>query len=143
VKLSKLPAWFLEREDALEVVGMMVRADSSLMDGELEKIFESVFVVAGKFQIETVENSKTNTDRIEGCNCGEDAVTLHGFDTGKELIKYLQDEEDEEVLFIYHTRKKCELEWNYEVRVWPKGGSCEPEAGSASKPPATSEPKTA
>ena len=107
MKLSKFPKWLLDNEDSYEWVGKAFRNVESPDNADLEKVFDSVFVVVCEY-----EKDKDNDDK--------DEVEFKGFDTGKELLEFLRHEQTK-VHFVYHTRKRIELDGDFEVKVWPKG----------------------
>ena len=129
MNMSKFPKWLLDHEDSYELIGKAFRNAEMPDDADIEKTFDSVFVVVCEYEKEKDDEAKNE-------------VEFKGFDTGKELLEFLRND-DSKIHLVYHTRKQIELDWDFEVKVWPKGQTkteekCEadvPGTGKASPPP--------
>jgi hypothetical protein len=99
--VSQFPKWFAEREDSLELLLKVLRREDDPKAQDIEKIFDSVFVVLTEFN---QENETKGGDEIE-------VAEFHGFDTIKEMNEELIKEwGKQEIKFIYNTRKKAFFE---------------------------------
>ncbi len=104
--LRNFPDWFQKREDSLELIRKVLVKDEDPKVSDIEKIFDSVFVVCASFNEE-------DDDYKEGVKA---VAELRGFDTIKELTEDLSKEwGKEDIEFVYNTRKKVYL--NVEVQT--------------------------
>ncbi len=108
MKLSNFPKWFLEREDASELISKMDHAD---WNEDVETVFDSVFVLAVQQDVDIHDNNEEHEITSKG-------ISFYGYDTERELIEAVDKyEEDEEIVFIRHTRKYVDLDWAFEFSV--------------------------
>lgn len=132
MKLSELPPWFLERDDSIEMISMVYNRHSETPDSEdMKKIFDSVFVVLDSWEVEvTSQNDETDEYTLK-------IAEIRGFDTTKELLKWLEENEHKtSVQFIYHTRKKQYFTYAKNIVLEEEGEakSEKEEASSGEKP---------
>ena len=105
-KLKDFPEWFQKREDSLELIRKILVKDDDPKIQDLEKTFDSVFVVCASFNEE-------DSDYKEGV---KEVAELRGCDTVKELTEEISKEYGkEDIEFVYNTRKKVYL--NVEVQA--------------------------
>lgn len=126
VSLSALPKWFIERENSLDLIGLVYRKDEDIRTDDVEKCFESVFVVCEKFEDE-VDDKKV------------DVAELKGFDTSAELCDHLAELQGKEVEFIYNTKKHSYYEYSIEAII----AEMKPEPGTEKGKGSDAEPTPA
>jgi hypothetical protein len=119
VSLSSLPKWFIERENSFDLIGLVYRKDEHIRQDDVEKCFESVFVVCEKFEDE-VDDKKV------------DVAEFKGFDTSAELCDHLAELQGKEVEFIYNTKKHSYYEYSIEAIIAEMKPEPETEKGKGS-----------
>lgn len=125
VSLSVLPKWFIERDDSFDLVGLAYRKNEHIRADDVERCFDSVFVICEKFEEEEGDQKV-------------DMVEFKGFDTSAELCDHLADLEGRGVEFIYNTKKHRYYEYSIAAMIEEIKPEPETEKGQGSneKPPA-------
>jgi hypothetical protein len=114
ISLSALPDWFIKQKDSLELIALWYSENKTEKETKLKEIFDSVFVLAFKYEEE--EEGKPDKEVVEFVGC----------DTMKALSEKLKKEWEKDVPFIYHTRKNVYLEADLQVTIEIASGQNEP-----------------